>query len=121
MGYCSKVEIYITETKENGIILEDIIYKANLAEKFEEHFYKIGTNDNGNRVLHFQHNSLKWYNRFSFVKFWNLILKQLDEDDYLFIRAGENYEDFETEGSYGYVHPFLDYDKEVDFKEIKNE
>ena len=42
----------------------------------------------------------KWYPEFVEVAFVNAFLENLDDDDYLFIRLGENYDDVEIRGDF---------------------
>lgn len=117
MGYISEVNIYIEETKENEINLEEIIKKSNLAEKLEDNYFTIGKNSLGNRVLHFEHPWLKWYSECKLVKFWNFLMNQLDKSNYLFVRLGENLGDFETKGEYGEASAYTTYEIHTDFEE----
>jgi hypothetical protein len=117
MGYISEVNIYIRETDENGIILEEIIKKSNLAEKLDDYHFTIGKNSEGNRVLHFEHQEIKWYSHCKLIQFWTFLMNQLDENDYLFVRLGESIGDFETEGEYGEASAYTTYEIHTDFEE----
>lgn len=117
MGYRSEVNIYIKETEENGLVLEEIIKKSNLAEKLDDRYFVIGKNSSGNRVLHFEHPYIKWDSNYSLIKFWTFLMNQLDENDYLFVRLGENIGDFETEGEYGEASTYTTYEIHTDFEE----
>ena len=43
---------------------------------------------------------VKWYEEFDEVAFIDNFLKELSNDDYLFIRLGENYDDVELRGDF---------------------
>lgn len=117
MVYKSEVNIYIEETEENGLVLEEIIKKSNLAEQLDDRYFIIGKNSSGNRVLHFEHPYIKWDSSYSLIKFWNFLMNQLDESNYLFVRLGTDIGDFETKGDYGEACAYTSYEIHADFEE----
>lgn len=108
MEHYSIINIYIEETKENGIILEDIIYKSNLAEKLPPNYFEIKKNTSKNRVLHFKHENINWNKENKLCKFWLLLIKQLNENNYLFIKEEESFDDCEVKGKYADTNPYIE-------------
>lgn len=43
-------------------------------------------------------NYVKWYDDFKEVSFWEELMQELNDQDYLFIRIGEDYDDTEVRG-----------------------
>jgi hypothetical protein len=108
MGYKSEVNIYIEETKENGIILEDIIYKSNLAEKLPSNYFEIKKNTSENRVLHFKHENINWNKENPLYKFWTFLINQLKKENYLLIKEEESFDDCEIKGEYADTNPYIE-------------
>lgn len=50
-------------------------------------------------------NYVKWYDDFKEVSFLEELMQELNEQDYLFIRTGEDYDDTEVQG-YFWDNPF---------------
>ena len=48
---------------------------------------------------------VKWYDDFKEVGFWEELMQELNEQDYLFSRIGEDYDDTEVQG-YFWDNPF---------------
>lgn len=118
MGYRSEVIIYIEEQKDKKLNLNKIIkdYKK-ISQTDDDDEFKIGKNSSGNRVLYFNNPWIKWYSDYETTIFWENLLSELEPEQYLFIREGEEYGDFETEGYYGEAYARTDVEIIVDFKE----
>lgn len=108
MEHYSIIDIYIEETKENGIILEDIIYKSNLAEKLPSNYFEIKKNTSENRVLHFKHENINWNKENPLYKFWTFLINQLKKENYLLIKEEESFDDCEIKGEYADTNPYIE-------------
>lgn len=108
MGYRSEVNIYIKETEENGLVLEEIIKKSNLAEKLDDRYFVIGKNSSGNRVLHFKHENINWNKENPLYKFWTFLINQLKKENYLLIKEEESFDDCEIKGEYADTNPYIE-------------
>lgn len=63
----------------------------------------------------FHWDSVKWYQMFEEIACINSVMEELDDEDFLFIRIGENFEDLEIQGRY-WENPFnLDVVRTVEF------
>ena len=52
----------------------------------------------GSVLYHWE--SLKWYNDYTEVKFMDQFFDEIDSDDYLFLRVGEDYLDIRVKGNF---------------------
>lgn len=63
----------------------------------------------------FHWDSVKWYQMFEEIACINSVMEELDDEDFLFIRIGEDFEDIEILGRY-WENPFnLDVVRTVEF------
>ena len=124
MGYRSNVYIYIKESEETKRLfgsLEDIIERANAIEEVvdDEDGYSFGHDKEGVRILQVKFGDIKWYDNYSFIKYWDSIMNIFDSEDlssqYFFTRLGESPRDFETRGELGEAYEYTDYDLSIDF------
>jgi len=84
MGYRSEVVIAVTEDHADRI------------SKFLADADKVAKNDLG---TYFYYKSVKWYSDYEEVENTMEALSYIPEDEYGFIRTGEDPEDIETQGS----------------------
>ena len=118
MGYISDVTMYIRESddfKKKFNNLENFINLSNMAEESEDECFTIRKNSKGERVLKIYFDYVKWYEDYPIVQFYEKAVEKLDENDYLFVRCGEEVGDFEITGFYGNAYPRLTIDYEVNF------
>lgn len=114
MGYRSNIVIYIVEPKDMS--LQEIVRKANEVEEMGQDCYETGINSYGERVLKVNYEDVEWESGYDIVEYWNNIMEIVGEDRYLFTRAGEENNDVEMYGNYGYAYPVTKFDYDVDFK-----
>lgn len=113
MGYRSSVNIFIRQDEED---LKKIINSAKIIDKFfNDNNYEIKNNSDGQTVLHIYFYSIKWYDDFPLISFLEQVMNSLDDEDYLFAREGEAWDDIEIEGSYGNAYPVAKIELDVDF------
>ncbi len=71
--------------------------------------------DSKSRAEFFHWDSVKWYQMFEEIACINSVMEELDDEDFLFIRIGEDFEDIEIQGRY-WDNPFnLDVVRTVEF------
>lgn len=113
MGYRSNVNIFIRQDEED---LKKIINSAKTIDKFfNDNNYEIKNNSDGQTILHIYFRSIKWYNDFPLISFLKQVMNSLNDEDYLFTRKGEEWNDIEIEGDYGYAYPVTEIEFDVDF------
>ena len=72
--------------------------------------------DSKSRAEFFHWDSVKWYQMFEEIACINSVMEELDDEDFLFIRIGEDFEDIEIQGRY-WDNPFnLDVVRTVEFR-----
>ena len=54
--------------------------------------------ETGSTIYHWE--ALKWYNEYTEVKFMDQFFNEIDSNDYLFLRLGEDYMDIHIKGSF---------------------
>lgn len=112
MGYRSRVDIYIRQDEED---LKKIIDSAKIIDKyFRDDDYKITKNSDGESVLHIYFDSIKWYDEYPLISFLKQVMNNLNDEDYLFGRTGEEWDDIEIKGEYGYAYVSTSLDFDVD-------
>lgn len=108
MSYYSIVEVYIVETNKK---LEEIISESNKIFPLKNLNIKI--NKKGKKILHFC-DELTWLEVFPIVKYWKNLLSKQSEENFVFIRYGEEADDFEVEGSLYEAYRLRRYEIETD-------
>lgn len=103
MGYCSDVGLCLTI---QGV---KALEEAKLTSTTENALNLVSFPDVKNKhesgAVAFFWASMKWYHIFEEVGFVNNFLATLDDEDYLFIRVGEDYDDVEVSGGF-HENPF---------------
>ena len=97
MGYYSEVAL-VLKKEANGKLLQAIKseseYVQELIEKWPE---RHEVNEKTGEIL-YSWNSIKWYG--DECEFLNNFLKELDSEDYRFMRLGEEYGDIDEHGQF---------------------
>ena len=98
MGYRSDVAIAMTKKAAE-------LLKTKLAEATPDQRYLLDNPDlyevdSKTEEALWRWHYVKWYEEFAEVAFIDNVLKELSDDDYLFIRLGENYDDIELRGDF---------------------
>lgn len=118
MGYCSDVSFVLTG-KATEKMKEEIskVKELEIAEKIKEFVYNQISHsaDEESGCEMWEWTCIKWNDYFSEVEFINNFLNTLDEDEYYFLRLGENNEDYEIRGD------FLDNPFKIDIVEHDGE
>lgn len=116
MGYYSEVALVFTakgaETMRSMIDEQQLGMALRTRNFLEEAMYAV---DSESRAEFFHWNSVKWYQMFEEIACINSVMEELDDEDFLFIRIGEDFEDLEIQGRY-WDNPFnLDVVRTVEF------
>ena len=98
MGYRSAVAIAMTKKAAE-------LLKTKLAEATPDQRYLLDNPDlyevdSKTEEALWRWHYVKWYEEFAEVDFIDNVLKELSDDDYLFIRLGENYDVIELRGDF---------------------
>lgn len=117
MGYYSEVALVFTA--KGAEIMRSIIDNQQFGMALrtrnfleEANTYSI---DGTSRAEFFHWDSVKWYQMFEEIVCINSVMDELDNEDFLFIRIGEDFEDIEILGRY-WGNPFnLDVVRTVEF------
>lgn len=117
MGYYSEAALVFTakgaETMRSMIDEQQLgmaLRTRNFLEEANTHSI-----DSESRAEFFHWDSVKWYLMFEEIACINSVMEELDDEDFLFIRIGEDFEDLEIQGSY-WENPFnLDVVRTVEF------
>lgn len=107
MGYYSEVALVFTakgaeimRSLVNEQELGTALQTRNFLEEADAHSI-----DSKSRAEFFHWDSVKWYFIFEEVTCITSVMEELDDEDFLFIRIGENFDDLETHGAY-WGNPF---------------
>lgn len=116
MGYYSEVALVFTakgaETMRSMIDEQQLGMALRTRNFLEEAMYTV---DSESRAEFFHWDSVKWYLMFEEIACINSVMEELDDEDFLFIRIGEDFEDIEILGRY-WENPFnLDVVRTVEF------
>lgn len=117
MGYYSEAALVITakgaETMRSMIDEQQLgmaLRTRNFLEEANTHSI-----DSESFAEFFHWDSVKWYLMFEEIACINSVMEELDDEDFLFIRIGEDFEDIEILGRY-WENPFnLDVVRTVEF------
>lgn len=117
MGYYSEAALVFTakgaETMRSMIDEQQLgmaLRTRNFLEEANMHSI-----DSKSRAEFFHWDSVKWYQMFEEIACINSVMEELDDEDFLFIRIGEDFEDIEILGRY-WENPFnLDVVRTVEF------
>lgn len=115
MGYYSEVALVFTA--KGAEILRSMIDDQELETAFQiKDFLERTTHTiDSSRAEFFHWDSVKWNLKFESVACINSVLEKLDDEDFLFIRIGEDFEDLEIQGRY-WENPFnIDVVRTVEF------
>lgn len=93
MGYYSEVALQFKKDKAS----QDLIAKAK--EHWSEKYW-IENEENG--IIQFHAEEIKWYESYEEVVIIHKLMDSMEEDDYQFIRVGEDMSDIEELGSYSF-------------------
>lgn len=116
MGYYSEAALVFTakgaETMRSMIGEQQLGMALRTRNFLEESMHAV---DSESRAEFFHWDSVKWYLVFEEIACINSVMEELDDEDFLFIRIGEDFEDLEIQGSY-WENPFnLDVVRTVEF------
>lgn len=116
MGYYSETALVFTakgaETMRSMIDEQQLGMALRTRNFLEEAMYAV---DSKSRAEFFHWDSIKWYQMFEEIACINSVMEELDDEDFLFIRIGEDFEDLEIQGRY-WENPFnLDVVRTVEF------
>ena len=98
MGYRSDVAIALS--KEAAALLKARLEAATPDERYLLDNADLHDTDEESGDELWRWHYVKWYEEFAEVAFIDNVLKELSDDDYLFIRLGENYDDVEIRGDF---------------------
>ena len=93
MGYRSEVSLELKKETND-------LFQALYAQKFPEDIEFLSSSiekETDKATLYFW-DHIKWYDTYPEVSFITKFISELDENDYRFVRLGEEYEDNETDG-----------------------
>lgn len=116
MGYYSEVALVFTakgaETMRSMVNEQQPGMALRTRNFLEEAMYAV---DSESLAEFFHWDSVKWYLMFEEIACINSVMEELDDEDFLFIRIGEDFEDLEIQGRY-WENPFnLDVVRTVEF------
>lgn len=117
MAYYSNVKIIIAENEV--IDIKQVARQAIAIEDVGDIEY--GYNDDKIKVLEVTYQGVKWYDDIELVNYWKNIIKKLKDENkdkyFLYTKQGEEWDDIEIEGDYGYVNIIteLDYDVDIEY------
>lgn len=116
MGYYSEAALVFTakgaETMRSMIDEQQLGMALRTRNFLEESMHAV---DSESHAEFFHWNSVKWYLMFEEITCINSVMEELDDEDFLFIRIGEDFEDLEIQGRY-WENPFnLDVVRTVEF------
>ena len=98
MGYRSDVALVLS--KEAAALLKKRLEAATPDERYlldnPDRYEVDGKTEEALWRWHY----VKWYEEFDEVAFIDNFLKELSDDDYLFVRLGENFDDIELRGDF---------------------
>ena len=106
-----RIAEYVRNQLQEDIALDQL----SLKEYFDPYCYEIGINSYGEKVLKVNYEDVEWKSDYDIVEYWNNIMEIVGEDRYLFTRIGEENNDIEMYGNYGYAYPITKFDYDVDF------
>ena len=104
MGYYSDVALCLTKNGMDQLKSSLVQAERNNPENFAAIKMLIAGEaskiDEGTGAVVFLWEGEKWYAEFDEVAFVATLMDSLPDEDFLFIRLGEDYDDIETRGSY---------------------
>lgn len=107
MGYRSETAICLSPKAMDRFVLRFNTAERHVAEAVLELVNSVDKYhyDKQTRSRIWFWNLVKWYPDYDEIKFMETLMDELDEDDFLFIRIGENTDDTEIHGVY-HDNPF---------------
>ena len=104
MGYYSDVAVCLTKNGMDQLKIALSEAERNNPDNFAAIKMLIGGEpskiDEGSGSAVFLWEGEKWYDEFDEIAFVTKVMDSLSDEDFLFIRLGEDYDDIETRGSY---------------------